>query len=113
MILRPFSSLNLIHIRSMSPQSTLPTVPTASASFISPRLRGFLIASSIFDSRSAFMGFNGSVVFVLLMLLPVPGDSAAILDRRKHSTHRYRPEAPSRFQTHDPENKRPHPNPLS
>src|SRR6266404_5115405 len=94
----------------MSPQSTLPTVPTASASFISPRLRGFLIASSIFDSRSAVMGFNGPVLFVSLMSLHVPGDSAAISDRPKHSTHRYRPEAPSRFQSRDPENKRPHPN---
>src|ERR1700736_6606058 len=55
MILRPSCSLNLIHIRSMSPQSTLPTVPIASASFISPRLRGFLISSSIFDSTSSIL----------------------------------------------------------
>src|ERR1043166_9292938 len=51
MTLRPFSSLNLTHIRSMSPQSALPTVPIASAFSISPRFCGFLTAASMRCSR--------------------------------------------------------------
>src|ERR1700741_2344614 len=49
----PPSSLNLTHIRSISPQSTLPTVPTASAPSISPRFRGLRNASSIFWENSS------------------------------------------------------------
>src|SRR5688572_242651 len=48
----PFSSLNLIHIRTMSPQFGLPTVPTASGDCISPMFLGFAIASAIFACRS-------------------------------------------------------------
>ncbi len=44
----PPSSRNLIHIRSMSPQSALPAVPTASAFSISPRFFGSPMALSIF-----------------------------------------------------------------
>src|SRR6188508_2664629 len=44
MTLRPSSSRYLIHMRTMSPQSGLPTVPTASASVISPRFCGFAMA---------------------------------------------------------------------
>ena len=44
--LRPASSSrNFTHIRSMSPQSALPTVPTESAFCISPTFLGFWIAS--------------------------------------------------------------------
>src|SRR5215471_11033225 len=42
----PSTSLNFTHIRSISPQSSLPTVPTASAPSSSPRFFGCLIASS-------------------------------------------------------------------
>ena len=41
----PPSSLNFTHIRSMSPQSALPTVPTESAFSISPRFFGLAMAS--------------------------------------------------------------------
>ena len=46
--LRPSSSLNFTHIRSMSPQSGLPTVPTESAFSISPTFFGLAMASWIF-----------------------------------------------------------------
>ncbi len=48
----PSSSLNFTHIRSMSPQSGLPTVPTASAFSISPRFCGFSRAASMRASKS-------------------------------------------------------------
>jgi len=41
----PSFSVNFSHIRSMSPQSGLPTVPTESASAISPMLLGLAMAS--------------------------------------------------------------------
>src|ERR1700739_1285946 len=49
----PPSSLNFTHIRSISPQSSLPTVPTASAPSSSPRFLGFLIASSTLLEKSS------------------------------------------------------------
>ena len=45
MTLRPPSSLNFTHTRSMSPQSALPTVPMASALGSSPMFSGFAIAA--------------------------------------------------------------------
>src|SRR2546425_8441986 len=56
----PRSSLYLIHIRSNSPHSELPTVPTASASGNSPRFCGWAKASRIRFSRSFFIGFENS-----------------------------------------------------
>ena len=41
MTFRPFSSLNLIHKRTMSPQEGLPTVPMASADSNAPMFFGF------------------------------------------------------------------------
>lgn len=55
MTLRPSFSVNLSHIRSMSPQSGEPTVPTESASVISPWLRGLARASRTLSSKS-FIG---------------------------------------------------------
>lgn len=46
----PSFSRNFSHIRTMSPHSGLPTVPTASASVISPILCGWAIASRIRSS---------------------------------------------------------------
>lgn len=50
--LRPSLSVNFSHIRSMSPQSGEPTVPTASASVISPWFFGSARASRTFASKS-------------------------------------------------------------
>src|ERR1700730_1491499 len=52
----PSTSLNFTHIRNISPQSSLPTVPTASAPSNSPRFFGCLIASSILSLKSS-VGF--------------------------------------------------------
>src|ERR1700757_2256359 len=49
----PSTSLNFTHIRNMSPQSSLPTVPTASAPAISPTFFGCLIASAILLPKSS------------------------------------------------------------
>ena len=46
----PSFSENLSHIRTMSPHSGLPTVPTESASVISPMFWGLAIASWILSS---------------------------------------------------------------
>src|SRR5579883_1320332 len=52
----PLSSLNFTHMRSISPQSELPTVPTASASGNSPMFWGLRRASAIFFCISSFIG---------------------------------------------------------
>src|SRR6266852_9050696 len=51
MTLCPFCSLNLTHRRSISPQSELPTVPTASASGNSPMFCGLRSASAMRFSK--------------------------------------------------------------
>ena len=56
MILRPFFSVNLSHMRSMSPHSGEPTVPMASASFISPWFCGACSALRTFASNSSMQG---------------------------------------------------------
>src|ERR1041385_1535846 len=53
--LRPFSCLYLIHIRSISPHSELPTVPMASALGNSPMFCGLAMASVIRFCRSSFI----------------------------------------------------------
>src|SRR5882757_8007489 len=55
MTFRPFSSLNLTHIRNISPQSELPTVPMASALASSPMFWGLAMASEIFFCRLLFI----------------------------------------------------------
>src|SRR4051812_12774519 len=54
----PLSSRNFIHMRTMSPQFGLPTVPTVSAPSISPMFFGLAMASAIFFCRSESMLFK-------------------------------------------------------
>ena len=54
----PSFSLNLSHIRNMSPQSAEPAVPTASASSISPTFCGLASASRDLSSKLSIGGRN-------------------------------------------------------
>src|ERR1051325_1767659 len=54
----PFCCLNLIHIRSISPQPALPTVPTASAASSSPMFFGLCRSSATFFSSSVLILFQ-------------------------------------------------------
>src|SRR5260370_28939673 len=79
----PSTSLNFTHMRSISPQSSLPTVPTASASSSSPRFFGCLIASSILLLKS-------SLAFIHLLQI-VPGQIRINFDAPGIDATRHRP----------------------
>src|SRR4029077_15264859 len=78
-------------------QSSLPTVPTASAPSSSPRFLGFLIASSTLLEKS-------SAGFIEL----TPDDSEATQDPLRRSRHRFRPSWYARSESRAPRKKRRH-----
>src|SRR6267143_4574573 len=77
----PRSSLYLIHIRSISPHSELPTVPTASAFGSSPTFCGFAIASRIRFSKSSFITDFRFTLYDLLVRLHI---YAQFVNRKSH-----------------------------
>src|SRR6202043_412329 len=75
----PSTSLNFTHMRNISPQSSLPTVPTASAPASSPKFFGCLIASSILllKSSAGFIHLLQMVAGQLRINFYAPGIDAA------------------------------------